>query len=987
MTKTNFRRSLLAASISAMFALHAPVYAASNTDGSVQGIVYNQSNSPLANANITIKNKDTGLTRSITTDSNGKYRIPRLPIGQYSITVEADGFNNKTVENVTVTIGSNSDVTTVLEQVGMERLEVTGAARIAAIDTTSSEATMVISQVEIERLPLPKDITSVALLAPGTTRGDARFGNFASFGGASVAENAVYINGLNVTNFRNGLGFSNVPFDFYEQFEVKTGGYSAEFGRSTGGVVNAVTRRGSNNWEFGGNVRYRPDSLSSQSPDSYNSDQEIYVDNSQDYYDRLEGNVYASGPIIEDTLFFYAMYQPRSVKQEYVGDRGTSFSSVKSDNPFWGLKLDWNIAENHTLEFLGFSDKNDAESENYSYDHDTAMVLNQTSISVDKSGGDNFVVTYTGQLTDSFTARVLYGENEYNLTTSSNIAELCNLIYDYRDVAPKRSRGCASSADYFQEEGSDQRKEFRADFEWQIADTHNLRFGYDQEINTSFSNQYYSGPGGVYWFYYDVSDPVNGDDLPNGATTPVGVTQYARSRERTVGGDFEVNSQAIYVEDTWSITDDITLSLGLRWDSFENMNSAGDTFVKIDDMFAPRVGFAWDLNGDGESKIFANVGRYFLPIASNTNVRLSGNEYDIRRFYELDGVQDQEINGIVVPTPILGAQIGSDQVLADGEVPDTQAIVDQELDPMYQDEIIIGYQAMIDESWSWGIKGTQRKLNGAIDDMTISHWTEAKYGCEHPGGGGYVLGNPGQDMTVKLDTDCDHVVDTIKTIPGSELLYPEAERTYNAVDVNLARAWDGDWSMSATYTWSQSYGNTEGLVKSDNAQGDAGITQDFDFPILMVGADGYLPNDRRHMFKVFGTYAITDDFTVGANLSVESGRPLNKFGIGSPVGIPDYGDTYFTQNDDGSYDFNPRGSAGRTDWVYRLDLSASYMLHISELDVLLKANIYNVFNSSATTRRVEYYEQSTPGTFNPDYDTISGYQTPRYVEFSASVKF
>ncbi|MCL1048705.1 TonB-dependent receptor [Shewanella abyssi] len=984
MKTVNFKRSLLAASITALLTISTPVLAASNVDGTIQGTVTTDSSGPVLGASIAIRNQATGLTRSIETDSNGKYRIPRLPIGQYTLTISADGYNDKVVKDIPVSIGGNSNVATTLDEIGMERLEVTGSSRIASIDTTSSETSLVISQVEIDRLPLPKDVTSVALLAPGTTRGDGRFGNFASFGGASVAENAFYINGLNVTNFRNGLGFSNVPFDFYEQFEVKTGGYSAEFGRSTGGVVNAVTKRGGNDWEFGGNIRYRPDSLSEQSPDSFDQNDDIYIYNGADSYDKVEGNVYASGPLIEDTLFFYAMYQPRSTKQEYVADRGTSFSSVESDNPFWGLKLDWNIAENHTLEFLGFSDKSDNTSDNYLYDYETKTRGIQTSTSVDESGGDNYVFTYTGQITDNFSARILYGVNEYNLTTSSNIAADCNLIYDRRASAPQVSRGCASSADYSQEEGEDQRKEFRADFEWFVADDHVLKFGYDQEINTSKSNQFYSGPDGVYWFYYDTTP---GTELANGGIVPDDVYQYARSRERTVGGDFEVESQAIYLEDTWTVTDDVTLSMGVRWDSFNNKNSNGESFVKIDDMFAPRLGAAWDINGDGESKIFANVGRYFLPVASNTNVRLAGNEYDVRKYYVLDGTTDQEINGIQVPIADLGAQIGGDEFLADGNVPNPAGIVDQELDPMYQDEIILGYQSMIDEDWSWGIKGTQRKLNGAIDDMTISHWTEAKYGCAHPGGGGYVLGNPGEDMTVDLDTNCDGEVDTTETIPGSELGYPEAERTYNAIDLTLNRAWDSQWSLSGTYTWSQSYGNTEGLVKSDNAQGDAGLTQDFDFPELMDGADGYLPNDRRHMFKLFGAYAITEDFTVGANFTAESGRPLNKFGIGHPDGRPSYGDTYYTQNADGTFDYNPRGTDGRTDWVYRLDLSASYAINVSELDIVLKANLYNVFDSSATTRQVELYELGDPGVSNPDYGTISGYQTPRYVEFSASVKF
>lgn len=278
MNNTKFKRSLLAMAVISSLSIVSPsILAASNTDGSIQGTVMSDSSAPLLGANITIKNQDTGLVRTISSDENGKYRIPRLPIGQYTLTISANGYDDKIVKDIPVTIGGNSNITTELSLAGMERVAVRGSARIASIDTSSSEATLVIGQVEIERLPLPKDVTSVALLAPGTTRGDGRFGNFASFGGASVAENAFYINGLNVTNFRNGLGFSNVPFDFYEQFEVKTGGYSAEFGRSTGGVVNAVTKRGSNEWEFGGNIRFAPDALRSQSPDVYKTNGDAYI--------------------------------------------------------------------------------------------------------------------------------------------------------------------------------------------------------------------------------------------------------------------------------------------------------------------------------------------------------------------------------------------------------------------------------------------------------------------------------------------------------------------------------------------------------------------------------------------------------------------------------------------------------------------------------------------------------------------------------------
>jgi len=128
--------------------------------------------------------------------------------------------------------------------------------RMPPVDTGISESGLIINSEALLELPVNRDLTAVALLAPGTTRGDGRFGNLASFGGASIAENTSFINGLNTTNFRTGVGFSKVPFEFYETLQIKTGGYSAQYGRSTGGVMNAVTKSGSNDWDMGVNVYY-----------------------------------------------------------------------------------------------------------------------------------------------------------------------------------------------------------------------------------------------------------------------------------------------------------------------------------------------------------------------------------------------------------------------------------------------------------------------------------------------------------------------------------------------------------------------------------------------------------------------------------------------------------------------------------------------------------------------------------------------------------
>lgn len=1012
----NFNKSVAAIAVAASLGMSGAAFAGNN-DGSLSGSVMTADKAQVANATLTVRNSKTGFTRTIQADENGSFRFSKLPIGVYKLTVSKDGYETSTLEKISINIGSNG-VDVAMNEAGVERISVSGTS-MAAFDVTSSEAGLNISEIEIDRIPVPRNVTSVALLAPGTTKGDDRFGNYASFGGASIAENSMYINGLNVTNFRNGVGFSSVPFEFYKEFQVKTGGYSAEFGRSTGGVVNAVTKSGSNDFEFGGSIFYRPDSMRDTRPDSYEPLGTPSRLNYGDETDEIDGNIYASGAIIEDTIFFYALYNPKSYEDRDILSRGESYRDREEDNSFWGVKLDWHINENHMLEYLAFSDENEIVDGNFSYNRTTDTVGQQSSTSTEKEGGDNFSVKYTGYWTDDLTVSALYGENEYEITTVADNQEDCNMVLDLRDNAPVGyDIGCAGLSDYFVELGKDKREAMRIDVEYAMGD-HTFRFGFDHETNTSFSQQKYSGTGdGAYWLIYDGTP---GTQIQPGIFVPEGSTFYTRDRIRTVGGDFETEASAIYFEDIWAVTDNLTLTLGIRQETFDNKNSNGDTFVKIDDMIAPRIGASWDINGDGESKLYGSVGRYFLPVANNTNVRLSGNENDVRTYYTLNGngVIQQERNGITYYVPDLGESFGQ-TVNANGEVPDVTVIVDQDLDPMYQDEFIIGYQRMISDDMNVGVRVIRRELNGAIDDMLIDHYTEATYGCGHIDHA-YVLGNPGEDMTVDIDTDCDGVGDGLKTIPGADLGYPTAERKYNAVEFTFERAWDDVWSVQGSYTWSHSYGNSEGLVKSDNGQDDAGITTDFDFVELTDGAYGNLANDRRHMFKIFGAYALTEDLTLSANLSIYSGRPRNAFGkshpnIGDYGGQVDYGQTYYVcsancspavdgnqnMDDDGNpqfpiiyadgsqavpqYQFNPRGSAGTTDWVTRLDLSLAYNMELGGSDITLRADVFNVLEGDSVTYYNEDVEENI-GELDDTYGIPDTWQTPRYVQFSASFKF
>ena len=236
MNKKVLHRSALSIALGLSLASMAPAVLAQ--DGAVVGQTE-------AGAQVTVRNTETGLTRSVTADSDGSYRIPYLPVGEYTLQATRGGAPVGEEVTVTVNLGNATNVSMGDGVATLGTVQVVGARVINAVDVSSTESATNITAEELERLPVERNVSSVAQLAPGVTGGTASFGGI-SFGGSSVAENAFYVNGLNVTDFYNRVGFSEAPFDFYREFQVKTGGYSVEFGRTTGGVVNAVAKSGTN---------------------------------------------------------------------------------------------------------------------------------------------------------------------------------------------------------------------------------------------------------------------------------------------------------------------------------------------------------------------------------------------------------------------------------------------------------------------------------------------------------------------------------------------------------------------------------------------------------------------------------------------------------------------------------------------------------------------------------------------------------------------
>lgn len=338
-------------------ALCGTAHAQSNASGVIFGRV-----AAARGAVVHLENRDTGLKRDIAIDADGRYRATSLPIGRYAVSLVRDGATVTTRDDLAVQIGTGTEVP-FNEQAAdsqpqiLEGIQVTGTA-LPPIDVSSVDSRTVLTSEQLRKLPIARDATSAALLAPGAVGGDERYGNVASFGGASAAENQYYVNGYAVTNALTGLGMASLPYDAIDQQQIFTGGYGAEYGRSTGGVLNMVTKRGGNTWKAGGQYISTPLVLRASPRNIYLQDGDIYQKRRENKSSVDEYSAYISGPLIKDKLFFYATGDFLKTDTSRVDSvaRGThNYTEAKTNR--YLVKVDWNIDANHLFELTQFSDK------------------------------------------------------------------------------------------------------------------------------------------------------------------------------------------------------------------------------------------------------------------------------------------------------------------------------------------------------------------------------------------------------------------------------------------------------------------------------------------------------------------------------------------------------------------------------------------------------------------------------------------------------
>ncbi|HEX7817659.1 TonB-dependent receptor [Dyella sp.] len=965
------------------------------------GVIFGRVSAEQGNT-IHIQSTDTGLSREVSPDAEGRYRVPSLPVGRYKVSLHRGDQVMEVRDNVQVSLGSGVDVSFAngpADAKDLAGIQVTGNT-LPSIDVSSVDSRTVLDSAQLHKLPLARDVTAAALLAPGVVAGDSRYGNVASFGGSSASENQYYINGYAVTNALTGLGFISLPFDAIDQQQIYTGGYGAEYGRSTGGVINVVTKRGSNQWKGGVGLYTIPRYLRDDPRSIYRTDGSLYQYRGENKSSSMQYTGYLSGPLIKDKLFLYAA-------GDFTRSSGTSVTSVlapqkqedSTRTQRWLAKVDWNISDNHLLELTGLSDKTTSTSQIYRYDYDrfaagqylgSDYTRNFDAGPGSRPGGDVYIGKYTGYITDSLTINALYGASKTEHVRRLDYAASanCPLVLDNRQGAGAPIIGCGLVNGSVLAPGAQDRTHgWRLDAEYRVGD-HDLRAGLDNQTLRSTAGNVYEG--GSQWVYRNAG-PVTGrpDIVP-----PPGVPYVVEQRIFQSGATVSVVQEAQFIEDHWQINDRWMAYLGLRNEQFKNLNGAGQVYVKQRHQLAPRLGVTWDVFGDSSFKVYANAGRYHLAIPANVAVRGASGYLYSSEYFTYGGV---DANGAPLNLQPIGSKIylnGADQ-----NTPDPRTIAAQNLKAYYQDEYILGFDKTLANDWVFGAKATLRKLKSSIDDFCDSRPFEnyaRRNGIDISNADipGCYLFNPGQSNTFMVDVDgAGHFVpfrlskEDFTTPAG--VGFPELKRKYYSLELYLQHQFDERWFGRVDYTFSRSYGNSEGQLKSDIGQLDPSVTQDWDAPEIMQYTNGPLPNDRTHQLKAYGYFQVSPQWLFGANLAVASGRPKNCIGFDRVDAIR-YGASYFECN----FQPSPRGSRGRLPWTWSLDLNAEYRPTWagSHQPLAFTANVFNVFSKKQTLAIIEVGESSLdPVTGQPvrsiNYQRPVAFQSPRYVQLGMRYDF
>jgi hypothetical protein len=968
---------------------------AQRTTGTISGRTVDSQGLAVPGASVTVTGPQGA--RTTVTDATGRFTVPFLNPGTYSVKAELQGFKSFEQRDIVVRLEQTVDLPITMQVGGLtETVDVTGTSPVVDTQTTTVGANL--DSAMLSRLPVGRSLAETLYVAPGVSSGGGTGTSNPSIGGGSGLENQYVVDGVNISSSGFGslgsysrvrslgaLG-NGVTFDFIKEVQIKTAGYEAEFGQATGGVVNVVTKSGSNQLHgtlFGYS---RPNKLESEYT-------QIHTNNG---FTNTTGTTLSDfgaevgGPAIANHLFFFGAIDPQWDKRWAIAPDNTnaagqfvfplrSRGEVVRERKFlsYSAKGTYELSANHRITASFFGDPGTAPVGPQRNDAlegtDTARFS-----SFDKFGGHNQVVKYDGVLTNAFLLEASWARARNSTIELPSVNEW--RLQDNRVTPQIRSGGIG----FFENnEGTNIQYQAKAT---NVFGGHQLKYGVALE-DIDFSDiPNYTGP---------TFTLPNGVQTKTGAGDPIQIlsdptfgTIYRVTRANYVLG--RETSQKYFnwfVQDNWQIGDRLTFRPGLRYEQQKIVGTVTDFTWKNN--YAPRIGVTYDPTGSSKSKVYANWGRFYAKVPNDLAARSLSADSGISRADYFDAA-------LTRPVPE-GTPAGGQTrhfILAGTAASD----FDPNAKSTYMDEALVGYEREALPGMNVGVRYIHRSMPRILEDVGTAPMLA------------YELGLPGLDSVEYFVTNVDHTtpVTPFAGLPASH--FEDPLHHYDAVEFTADKRLSNNWSLQSSYRWSRLWGNFEGFYRNDNGQSDPAISSLFDFPtddpaytqigvprfgykgdiryLGKLGA-GLLPNDRTHQVKVYGTYNLPAGLNLGGGINLGSGAPLTPMAANPNYASP------------GEIPMTPRGAGFQTvdGFKKRTPMEAAINAHVdyafggSLRRVVLLMDVFNIGNLQRVTGYNHYYEYPAFGTLNPDFGQVGnpvtkiGYQLPQQIRLGARFEF
>jgi len=944
--------------------------AQSSTTGSIEGVIIDQNGAAVRGATVSVTSPNLISPQTATTNDNGRYNIPNLPPGAYKISVEASGFAKYEQDNVTVNLGrtSSGDAQLKLASVGAT-VTVVGS---SVVDTAQNTTGANVSTDQFSNFPTQRTVQGLYTIAPTVTRSGLRDATGRdkdpSVAGSSGPENNYILDGVNTSDPAFGGAGANLPFEFVQEVEIKTGAYGPEYGKSTGGIFNVITKSGSN--ELHGEV-YGFGTTKGLVRGVKNFP---FTGASANGFSEIDAGGDVGGPIKKDKLWFFGAFNPQRRTNYYLTQTFHTPATNKVTIPFYAGRITWAVNNKNTFNASTFGDFTKVDGFLA-----TGALTNASGFGSDinafqgtqQTGGHNYSFRLNSTIKNNFIGEFAGGlhfqrANTIPLaTTQPLITDNFAVLSAAGTVLPVTQTGVASTAnsgrtgfvDFVDGRGGSLQRGFlrgpgfglyatqnRDRYEMSahmqnIVGEHTFKWGFEWAKNKYNNLQTSSGAPITFGNPLGLAF-INGSDgnvtqdmrvtnsfsvcttrgaqivCPSGTATallstpgvvlPAGLTSVATGAITSA----EAFGNPFIVRTSTRVRD-----FELNAKTYTNMEAfyIGDDWKFHKDwMFS--IGARWDYeqayNADGGSYIKFN--NFFDNLAPRLGLAWDFTGKGKGKLF-LNYATELE-----VPIPLdvnVRAGGGSSQSDKNFNVNRYGAPTNATVVPGISGNLGIGIV---------NLGNSATPIDPGLKPPSIG---EASGGIQYEIGRGMTLEARGVyrwERNVVEDGSFDDGNTYFLFNPGrrgtgtqttTEDLacadptigcFGHAARYYRALAFSATKRFTNNYQFIASYTYSSLTGNYEGLFRNDNGQSDPNITSLFDLVSLLAGEYGRLPNDRPHQFKFNGSYRTPWKLVISGNFYAQSGTPFNAL-IPHPV----YGNNEgFCQNIGGiGFVCNPRGTA------------------------------------------------------------------------------